>query len=46
MLKIMSHRVLEEADENDFAKALDDYSRKVWRKGRSKKQYRYDLAIL
>lgn len=33
-------------DEDLFAKALDSYSRKIWRKPSAKKKYRYDLAIL
>lgn len=32
--------------EDAFAQALDHYSRKIWRKPRSRKQYRYDLAML
>ncbi|MDH5471312.1 MAG: RimK family protein [Gammaproteobacteria bacterium] len=46
MLKIRNHSILDEDNETAFAKALDDFSRKVWRKKRSQKQYRYDLAIL
>ena len=46
MLNIRSQSILNDADETAFAKALDDFSRKVWRKKRSKKQFRYDLAIL
>ncbi len=46
MLNIRSQSILDDADETAFAKALDDFSRKVWRKKRSKKQFRYDLAIL
>lgn len=46
MLKIRSHRILDDDNETAFAKALDDFSLKVWRKKRSKKQFRYDLAIL
>ncbi|MGB5397906.1 MAG: RimK family protein [Gammaproteobacteria bacterium] len=45
-LKIRSHRVLDDENETVFAIALDDFSRKVWRKKQSRKQYRYDLAIL
>jgi glutathione synthase/RimK-type ligase-like ATP-grasp enzyme len=33
-------------EEDLFASALDSYSNKIWKKPRSKKQYRYDLAIL
>jgi glutathione synthase/RimK-type ligase-like ATP-grasp enzyme len=46
MLKIRSHRILGDANETVFAQALDDFSRKVWRKKHSRKKYRYDLAIL
>lgn len=33
-------------EQDIFAKALDDYSNKIWRKPKSKKKYRYDMAIL
>jgi glutathione synthase/RimK-type ligase-like ATP-grasp enzyme len=46
MLKIRSHSVLDDSAETLFAQALDEFSRKVWRRKRSRKQYRYDLAIL
>lgn len=46
MLNIRSHRILNDENETAFAQALDDFSRKVWHKKRSKKQFRYDLAIL
>jgi glutathione synthase/RimK-type ligase-like ATP-grasp enzyme len=46
MLKIRSHSVLDDEDETVFAKALDDFSQKVWRKQQSRRQFRYDLAIL
>lgn len=45
-LKIISQKALSDNDETAFAKALDEYSRKVWRKNRSRKSFRYDLAIL
>lgn len=32
--------------EDAFAQALDHYSRKIWRKPRSRKQFRFDLAML
>ena len=41
-----SLNALSESEEDHFATALDDYAGKVWRKPRSKKRYRYDLAIL
>ncbi len=37
---------LDEADEDRFAAALDGFSRKVWRKPKTRKRYRYDMAIL
>lgn len=45
-LKPRSPKGLGEAEENDFATALDEFSRKVWRKQREQKTARYDLAIL
>jgi glutathione synthase/RimK-type ligase-like ATP-grasp enzyme len=46
MLKIRSHRVLDDENETVFAKALDDFSHSIWRKKLSRKQFRFDLAIL
>lgn len=37
---------LSEAEQDEFAAALDNYSRKVWRKPRRKKLFSYDLAVL
>ncbi|WP_160287289.1 RimK family protein [Pseudomonas knackmussii] len=37
---------LREEQEDLFAAALDSFSRQIWRKPRSRKQFRYDLAIL
>ncbi len=37
---------LKEAQQTEFANALDNYSRLVWRKARVRKHYRYDMAIL
>jgi glutathione synthase/RimK-type ligase-like ATP-grasp enzyme len=37
---------LSESEEDLFATALDLFSRKIWRRPRSRKKYRYDLAIL
>ncbi len=45
-VKIRSHKILDDANETAFANALNDFSGKVWRKKRSQKQFRYDLAIL
>ncbi|GIX35327.1 MAG: hypothetical protein KatS3mg126_1106 [Lysobacteraceae bacterium] len=38
--------VLSETQEDAFAAALDAYSRKIWRRPRTRRKYRYDLAIL
>lgn len=45
-LRARSTRGLTSAEEDDFAQALDEFSRKVWRKKREPKAARYDLAIL
>lgn len=45
-VKSRSHHSLDEEEETSFAQALDEYSRQVWRKKPSRKQFRYDLAIL
>ena len=45
-LKPLSPHGLSDAEEDQFAAALDDFSRKVWRKKREQKAARYDLAIL
>lgn len=37
---------LTDSQQDEFAQALDDFSKKVWREPRSKKTFRYDLAIL
>ncbi|MDX1595202.1 MAG: RimK family protein [Gammaproteobacteria bacterium] len=37
---------LDGAEEDRFATALDGFSRKVWRKPKARKRYRYDMAIL
>lgn len=37
---------LTEAQQSEFANALENYSRLVWRKARARKTYRYDMAIL
>ena len=37
---------LSDAQQTDFANALDSYSHLVWRKPRSPKSYKYDMAIL
>ena len=46
-LKIISQHGLDDASETEFANALDEFSRAVWRKDKNKKSSsRYDLAIL
>ncbi|HEY5718607.1 MAG TPA: RimK family protein, partial [Motiliproteus sp.] len=46
-LKMLSLSELkQEAEQDQFAKALDHFSRKIWRKPSARKQARYDLAIL
>lgn len=37
---------LSSSDEDKFATSLDEYSGKIWRKPKTKKKFRYDLAIL
>jgi glutathione synthase/RimK-type ligase-like ATP-grasp enzyme len=37
---------LSDAQEDAFAEALDAFSRKLWRKPRARRKYRYDLAML
>lgn len=34
------------SEEDIFAESLDEYSGKIWRKPKTRKKYRYDLAIL
>ncbi|MDD5461535.1 MAG: RimK family protein [Methylococcales bacterium] len=45
-LKPVSHRDLDDDQQSVFAEALDNFSKKVWRKGRARKAARYDLAML
>ncbi len=45
-LNAVSHRNLDDAMQTIFADALDKFSTKVWRKGRTRKAARFDLAIL
>ncbi|MFZ5699258.1 MAG: RimK family protein [Pseudomonadota bacterium] len=37
---------LSDPEEDRFAEAMNQFSRKIWRKPRSRKKYRYDLAML
>lgn len=43
---IVNHRDLDDDEQTDFANALDQFSRKVWRQPKREKPARYDLAIL
>ncbi|MBU2706702.1 RimK family protein [Zooshikella marina] len=45
-LKAISPTSLTDEEETLFAEALDEYSRKIWRKPKLAKRYRYDMAIL
>lgn len=45
-LATRSPRELVGEEEDQFAEALEAYSRIMWRKPKSKKHYRYDLAML
>lgn len=45
-LKVVSVADLTEADQDPFATALDRVSRVLWRKPRSRRRYRFDLAML
>ncbi len=45
-LRAISPRDLDDTQEALFADAVDEFSRKVWRKPRRKASTRYDLAIL
>lgn len=45
-LKVISVADLNEADQDLFAVALDRVSRVLWRKPRSRRRYRFDLAML
>lgn len=45
-VKPVGLHTLTEVQEDAFATALDAYSRKIWRKPRAKRRFRYDLAML
>ncbi len=42
----LSIQQLSDSEQDEFAAALDHFSRKVWRRPRRKKRYAYDLAML
>ena len=45
-LKSLPLDELSDAEQDEFANALDNFSRKIWRAPRGKRKYRYDLAML
>lgn len=45
-LTTASPQQLDDAAQTEFANALDEFSRQVWRKTRQRKKYRFDMAIL
>lgn len=45
-IKPVGLHTLDDAQEDAFAEELDRFSRKLWRKPRARKLYRYDLAML
>lgn len=45
-LKPVSPADMSEAEQDAFAAAIDRFSRVVWRKPRSQRRYRFDLAVL
>jgi len=45
-LRMRGINSLNDSEQTEFAEALDRFSRNIWRKPKSRKQYRYELAIL
>jgi glutathione synthase/RimK-type ligase-like ATP-grasp enzyme len=45
-IKPVGLHTLDDAQEDAFAQALDTFSKRLWRKPRTRRQYRYDLAML
>lgn len=45
-IKPVGLHMLNDAQEDAFAQALDQFSRKLWRKPRARRLYRYDIAML
>jgi glutathione synthase/RimK-type ligase-like ATP-grasp enzyme len=45
-IKPVGLHTLDDEQEDAFAQALDAFSRRLWRKPRTRRQYRYDLAML
>lgn len=45
-IKPVGLHTLTEQQEDTFATALDSFSRKIWRKPRARRQFRYEIAML
>ena len=45
-VKTVGIQELNESEQDEFAEALDRFSRQIWRRSRKKKSFAYDLAIL
>jgi glutathione synthase/RimK-type ligase-like ATP-grasp enzyme len=45
-IKPVGLHTLDDAQEDGFAEALDHFSKKLWRKPRARKRFRYDIAML
>ncbi len=45
-INLLTLQELSDKQQDAFAEALDEFSKKVWREPRSKRAFRYDLAIL
>jgi glutathione synthase/RimK-type ligase-like ATP-grasp enzyme len=45
-IKPVGFQNLDDAQEDAFAQALDGFSRRLWRKPRARRAFRYDLAML
>jgi glutathione synthase/RimK-type ligase-like ATP-grasp enzyme len=45
-IKPVGLHTLDDAQEDAFAEELDRFSRKLWRKPRARRQFRYDIAML
>ncbi|MDN5873855.1 MAG: RimK-like ATPgrasp N-terminal domain-containing protein, partial [Sinobacteraceae bacterium] len=45
-IKPVGLNTLDAAQEDTFAQALDAFSKRLWRKPRTRRQFRYDLAML
>ncbi|HEX7113237.1 MAG TPA: RimK family protein [Mizugakiibacter sp.] len=45
-IKPIGLHTLDDPQEDAFAQSLDAFSKKLWRKPRARRQYRYDLAML